>query len=499
MTSLARDLLRSTADIQRDRIAVQTESSSATFDELRELVERRASYLSSRVELDEEARWIPLLVDFSLDSIVNTLACLVGNLPFVVLDPEVPPERLEQLLALLGNPEQVVGTPQVSYVLPDGVTLLAPTLDDAGERIELREVDPDSIQLVMTTSGSTGEPKGVLMSFGVVEERIKIIQQRFDSEAEDPRSSLLNPLHFMGGLVGLFPLLLGESIVFLDPRRFSPKQLLQRLVAANLTQLYVTPQIGRLLSRIPESVPGQFDRLRTIVTGAETVRYEYFAGLVHRVPEHAQLVQIFGSSEGPQSFLSRVQLSRMPSRGVMLLGEPADLDNVRLVQWEGSDEGLHELWRSGPILSGYLGALELNERQFHRDPEGKRWWKSGDLFSKSAKGGWMFSGRSDDMVKIRGKFASPSEVVKVLAEMPHIRASIVLPETEDGRTRFVAHLEVGDSTHITVEEIRRVLAARLPAHLVPARFHLHEELPLTVRGKTDRKALRDGTLPSEQN
>ena len=499
MTSLARTLLHSTADRHPERIAVETDTVSVTFAELCELVDRRVDYLVSHVVLDDSTSWAPLLVDYSLDSVVSVLACLTGSIPFAPLDSEVPSERLRRLLSLLGNPRQVIGAPKANSVLPEGASLLTPTLSEGRNRPVYRDSDPEDTHLVVTTSGTTGTPKAVLVSFSVVNERITIAQRRYDFDAENPHSSLMSPLHFMGGIVGLLPLLFGESIVFLDPRRYSPKDLLQRLVAANLTQLYVTPQICRLLSLLPETVPGRFHRLRTIVTGAETMRYEYFSGLSRRVPKNAELIQIFGSSEAPQSFMSRAQVACMPSRGVMPLGDPTDPDNIRLVPLEGGDEGLHELWRAGPILSGYLGAPELNERQFHIDGEGKRWWKSGDLFVKSTEGGWIFSGRSDDMVKIHGKLASPAEVVKVLAEVPSVRASLVLPETEDGRTRFVAHIEVNSVGEVDAAEVRRFLSAQLPTHLVPARFHFYESLPLTVRGKTDRKALREGTLPPDPN
>ena len=101
-------------------------------------------------------------------------------------------------------------------------------------------------------------------------------------------------------------------------------------------------------------------------------------------------------------------------------------------------------------------------------------------------------GRVDDIVKVRGKLASPSDVTAVLLSIDGVRSAITMPVVVAGNTRLESHVELQPGSTLTLDEVREVLSARLPAHLMPSAVMRHATLPINARGKVDRRALSEG-------
>jgi acyl carrier protein len=143
----------------------------------------------------------------------------------------------------------------------------------------------------------------------------------------------------------------------------------------------------------------------------------------------------------------------------------------------------------------YLGRPEMTEARFVSDPfdpmPGGRLYRTGDLARHLPDGSIEFLGRIDDQVKLRGYRIEPSEIEAALAQHPAVREAVVLArEAEPGRQWLVAYATpraVGGS--LDPNALRRFLRDRLPEYMVPARFVLINEMPLTTNKKIDRKAL----------
>ncbi len=195
--------------------------------------------------------------------------------------------------------------------------------------------------------------------------------------------------------------------------------------------------------------------MRRLQTGSEGFRYESLAGLLSILPPSVEVMFGFGATESYLILAYRFTLGGAPEAGAVPLGLPVEADEVRFRPVPDVGDGVVEVVSSGALASGYLGDEEQTRSRFLTDPDGQRWWSSGDLVRMNDDGLYEHLGRSDDIVKIRGKIASPSEVEAVLLRIPGIRQAVVVPHEQDAVMR-------------------------------------HRFLPATARGKVDRQALMAG-------
>ena len=176
---------------------------------------------------------------------------------------------------------------------------------------------------------------------------------------------------------------------------------------------------------------------------------------------------------------------------------PIRIDKETSIRLEPSDDDpppvhggtVGEIIFRGDVASRYLGQPELTDLRFGVDPDGVRFWRSGDLAEQLPDGSLFLRGRMDDMVKINGKLVEPAESLALLRAYPGLRAVEVLPYTYvSGRVVLVAHVVADDG--VSPDSIRQMLMDRLPIHVIPGVLMRHEDLPLTDRGKADRQALQ---------
>jgi acyl-coenzyme A synthetase/AMP-(fatty) acid ligase len=150
-----------------------------------------------------------------------------------------------------------------------------------------------------------------------------------------------------------------------------------------------------------------------------------------------------------------------------------------------------ELYIGGPGLAlGYLNRPELTAERFVEDG-GRRWYRSGDLARRAADGGLEYLGRTDRQVKLRGFRIELGEIESVLAQSDRVAAvAVVAVERPSSGSMLVARVVPSAwPADDLVGHLRRLAAERLPRHMLPARYEVMDELPLTLSGKLDRRRL----------
>jgi len=472
-----------------DGIALSDGTTSLTFAQVESMSTNLAAELVHTWRKARRPRFLPLMVDFGLESAVAALACIRFRIPFCPLELSTPPARLEMLLTRLGNPQEIWVPHRAG---DDWIAKLNRNCDPYNSEDKqsgiYREVKNAKEGVVIFTSGTTGSPKGVVLSWPAFDKRWKLRARISEKTREEARTTLLVGLNWIVGLCRLARILAGVGVLRIDPAQHGLRSVLHEANRFGITHLSMPNQIARLIAESKLPMEMEMPTVIEVSLGGEAFRFEQLAKLAPMFNPKTVFHFSFGYSEAPLSFLYRSQFDSLPQEGKVGLGQLFDHETTRLEPIE-PDGNVREIWCTGSIADEYLGQPDLTKMRFEVASDGRRWWKSGDLVQKDVFGQYFHFGRVDDLVKINGKLASPSETEAALLRIEGVRCALVVPSADPKGPHFIAHIEVNDIKAVSTREVKEYLRKVLEPHLVPKEIFLHGELPKTARGKVDRQKL----------
>ncbi|GAB7110203.1 hypothetical protein JCM4814A_85180 [Streptomyces phaeofaciens JCM 4814] len=476
-----------------DAVAVACGDTTLTYAELDARADRLARRLTAAGVGPESP--VGLLMERSADLVTAVLAVLKAGGCYVPLNDRHPAERSHGMLERAG----------AVLLLADPATLARPAVTEAPvpvlDATENPPVaagadprpprSPDQAAYIMYTSGSTGEPKGIVVTHG------SVAALALDQGWGDAHRRVLahSPHSFDASTYELWvPLLSGGRIVMAPPGQLDTATLGRLVTEHGVTALFLTTALFNLVA---EECPEILSGVREVWTGGEAASATAFRRARAAAPDTV-LTNAYGPTE-TTTFATRHRYApAAPDEPRIPIGTP--LDNTRLYVL---DDGLRqvpvgvpgELFIGGSGLArGYLGRPAHTAERFLPDPfgaPGTRMYRTGDLARWRADGTVEYLGRADTQVKVRGFRIEPGEIEAALERCPGVdRAAVVLREDPPGQRRLVAYaVPAPGAAPPPPGDLRRALAARLPDYMLPAAFVVLPELPLTVNGKLDRRAL----------
>ncbi|MFD9691247.1 amino acid adenylation domain-containing protein [Kitasatospora sp. NPDC001309] len=500
-TSLHAAFRRAAAD-HPDRVAVRDGHRELTYAEL----DAVSGSLAAHLRRTARGPYVGLALRPGLHLVTAVLAVLRAGKAYVPVDPDSPPERmrriLEQFLALplLAEDEVLPGLPALPGVRPvriseamaaaDGL----PPLPSAEPPFAPAEPHPESPAYVIFTSGSTGVPKGVVVSHHNVLRLFRSCARHLDFRPDDVWCLFHSPA-FDFSVWELFgPLLHGGRLEIVPPgTKRTPADFARFLGDRAVTVLNQTPSAFRQLCTV--LTPEQTHRLalRRVVLGGERLDPGALRPWYALAGDAVELINMYGITETTVHVTcARLSPRDAEAGGPGTIGRPLPDLEVRVV-----DERLRpvpdgtpgELLVSGAGLAlGYLGDPAMTAARFREDVEpGRRWYRSGDEVLRTADGDLVYLGRLDRQTKLNGYRIELGEVETALRGLPGVLDCHVLLDTAPPAPRLVAHLVLEEA--VPVETVRDSLARTLPAYMVPTVYVPVPELPLTLNGKVDEKAL----------
>lgn len=447
-------------------VAIDHTEAILTFGELHERAQQRVSELETDVYSEPQTAVVPVLVDFGLNSVIDIIAHLSLRQPFAPISSTTPAGRLRDYRSRL---EQWNGL--FSSARPG-------------------RVNPSNTGVVLFTSGSTGRPKGVVIPWGTIDFRLQDYFATLGRNALPLRFSSLAPLSVASGLLQIFLLLNGATMVRRDPSSLSPRALLDELSRSRISHLFLPSQIFRMLVQLADLGEVHFPDCELLSIGGESVRCEDVQRFRRTVPEKVILRHVLGATESMTYLSYSTPLDSLPHSGQVPVNGPTIPPTSRLIP---ISDAVYEVWCTGPIASGYLDDESLDRSLFTFDPKGVRWWKSGDLVSWGQDGNLLHRGRRDDTIHIPGKLASPTELIHQLLEIPAITGVVVMVDSINGEARFDAHVEVPQPEGFFEDSVREHLAQVLESHMLPRRIVQWASFPVDSQGKADRSVMRAST------
>ncbi|CAM5226456.1 hypothetical protein GCM10010329_46680 [Streptomyces spiroverticillatus] len=489
-----------------DLPAVESASTSLTYGQLADLVNR----LARRLIADGlgPGDLVGISVPRGTDQVVAALAVTTAGAGYVPLDPGYPTALLRHMAADSGLrtllhtgpvPVDVTGLRTVDLAAPDpdpdAEDRPAVPVADAQRRRPLRA---DDTAYVIYTSGSAGTPKGVVIPHAGMA-ALAEAQQHWIAPGPGDRVLQWASFNFDAGFWDLtLALLSGATLVLTDDRAVLPGEELRRTLIDRRISHAVLPPVA-LTATDPDGVlPGGV----VLSTGDSCT-----PALVARWAPGRRMFNGYGPTEMTVgvTMAGPVRPGEPVSIGEPWPGNEVRVLDVDLQPCQYGEEGELYLVGEGEAL-GYLNRPALTAERFVADPygaPGSRMYRSGDLGYLDKDGPLYFTGRADRQVKLRGFRVELGEVEAALESCAEVRLGAVVVTGEVDSARLVAFVVPGtDRSEGLAEELRGVLAARLPAHMVPSRIEVVATLPMTSNGKIDRRVLAEraaGSLPAGES
>lgn len=497
-----------TAQVPRrsSQAAVITSDRILTYAELYRLSTQIGHWLRQMGALPNSL--VAVVMEKGWEQIAAVLGVMQSGAAYLPIDPNLPQERINYLLEN-GQVKLVLTQPRVDDKLNWPLTGIQRLLVDDEHLVGMSDQPleasqtPDDLAYVLFTSGSTGLPKGAMITQRGAVNAIAYTNRRFAIGPED-RVLALTALHHDMSVFDIFgSLAAGGTIVMpepgatRDPARWAELMLSERVtiwnsVPALLTMLVeyadgrpeVLPQTLRLAFVGGDWIPlGLPDQLKSLVEGVQMVSV---GG-----PTETTLWNILYPVEGVD-----------PAWKSIPYGRP--IANTRYHVLNKALEPC-PVWVAGQLYIGGVGLAqgywrdeEKTSAAFFAHPRtGERLYRSGDLGRFLPDGNIEFIGREDFQVKIRGHRIELGEIEAALQTHPLIHAGVVTAIGEgQEKKRLVGYVVARQGSTLTVDDLRSFLKGKLSDHMVPSDFVILDALPLTPNGKVDRACLPHPQEPS---
>jgi acyl-CoA synthetase (AMP-forming)/AMP-acid ligase II len=380
--------------------------------------------------------------------------------------------------------------------LPDAISFEAALAADAAPPAN-RGTDLDLAMLVYT-SGSTGFPKGVMMTHANVVAAATSITTYLENTADDVILNVL-PISFDYGLYQvLMAAKLGATLVLEQSFAF-PQAIFARMTAERVTGLPLVPTMAAIILQMRDLEPGAFPHLRYITNTAAALPPAHIARLQELFPT-ARLYSMYGLTECKRcTYLPPAELARRPgSVGIAIPGTEAYVVDEHGARVPPGVTG--ELVIRGPhVMQGYWEDPAATARALRPGPHDKeKVLHTGDLFRTDADGFLYFVGRKDDIIKTRGEKVSPKEIENVLYALSGIREAAVVgvPDPILGLA-IKAVIAADPQAQLTAQHVIRHCAQHLEDFMVPKVVEFRAALPKTESGKISRRQVAAEQVAAE--
>jgi len=485
------DLFEKQVEKTPNEIAVVFEDQKLTYRELNEKANALAKVLLQKnVQVGDI---VAIYLHKSLEVVVSMFAILKAGAAFLPLDTDYPKDRLDYILQN-STPKLILSSKDLApdLSLPLLLVDLAEDFYTTQEKNNLHlALTPENLMYVMYTSGSTGNPKGVMVKHKNI---IRLAAfPNFITFAEKEVMVQTGTIVFDACIFEIFGCLLhGFSLHILKKEflldTFSFADFLEK---QKVTILFLTTG---LFNQFGLQHPSMFQHLNYLLTGGDVISKESMQKILACNPK-LKIINCYGPTEnGSYSTCYPIH----GDEKIIPIGKPITNSTVYVVQQNHlCPVGVPgELWVGGDGLAkGYFHRPDLTQQQFISNPFGEGMlYKTGDLVKWLPDGNLEFLGRIDNQVKVRGFRIELSEIDRKILLDTSIKQSLTVVKNIH-QSKVICSYLVSDR-EISIKDLKATLAKSLPSYMIPAFIMQLPAFPLNINGKTDVKAF---PLPDETN
>jgi amino acid adenylation domain-containing protein len=516
---LTHHYLKETVSKYPQKTAVTDGSTSITFGQLDAGSDRLAGFL---FELGvSKGDHVAYFMRRRPECVTATLGILKSGAAYIPLDPKMPQDRLIKIIkdsnpkTIICDDSTVLEAINLRYLLEDHPYSLI-SMDTHNELVNSRELvlffngayssppiyhipagSPDDVAYILYTSGSTGNPKGVMVTHKNIRNYIDWAVEYFNISADD-RLLGTAPLYFDMSTFDIFCALSAGATLYLatENKLLFPTHLAQFIEENQINLWKGVSSLLMYMCRAGVVRSGRMDTLQTVIFAGEPLAAKYLAQWMEAFPQ-VSFYNGYGPTEATGVSLCYHVTQTPKQREEIPIGRPCKGAKVIVLDDDGvpvKPGEIGELCISGVCLAnGYLNDPEKTSKHFTEPPPGsdmgERIYHTGDLVRLSPDGEYVFISRKDQQVKWMGYRIELGEIETNLLAFPNVNdAAVLLIEIGDAEiSELIAFFE-SDSI-LSSHDLSQFLGKRLPNYMVPKSFIQVNPLPRNDRGKIDRKEI----------
>ncbi len=495
-----------------NEVALQIGDVVLTYSEVNKKSNRIAHFLRKKGAVENSK--VTIYTYRSVEYILALLAVMKLRCAFIPIAADQPEERINYIISNSGSDLVLTETNLKRKLSNTNIPVLElqeviqDSQIESAENLKL-ELFKNDLAYVLYTSGSTGNPKGVLISHGALSNYILWAKDYYKTDHTSV-FPLFTSIGFDLTITStILPLVIGGKIVIYKENPFAPDLGLLQLLGENivntikLTPSHLTFLQGRDLSH---------SNIRKIIVGGEDFKVQLGKSILEAFGNNVKIYNEYGPTEATVGcIVSEFKLDTHQGNSIPI-GKPISnmhayiLDAYKNFMPKGV---IGELYLSGNSLAdGYLQLSDLTSTKFIENPfvSGEKMYRTGDLARINREGDYEYFGRIDEQIKIKGHRVELTDIESNILNFEGVDNCAVLMRIVENDT---SSNEVSDNTQqliayytsekpISTKDFRKNLVNKMPSYMVPDTFIHLDELPLTSNGKIDKKCLKENKYQKKE-
>jgi non-ribosomal peptide synthetase component F/acyl carrier protein len=502
----------------QNKTCIINDGESYSFSQFDQLASVYAGRLVTEYKRENKGQ-VFILLDMNYDLVVMMYALYRSRIPFCVIDPIFPVERI---LKLIENVDKAIVVSDFEHLslleqetLPSNATLINYyTIEQSDEAITSLESatennsseiklnrDDNDLAFTIYTSGSTGEPKGVCHSYSNFNYYIKSYIDNGFFNADDTLALLTHPAHAVGLIDAFTSLLVGMPLNIYNirvPSNFS--KLAVWLDINKVTVLHTVPTVYRCIINQMDTFDLGLENIKLVVLGGEEVARADFSNFKKRFPRDSVFVNFYGASEVLAISFLELKQDDTYTKSRVSSGKVIRGTDIKILDRSGFPLeyfGVGEIVVCNDFLAkGYLNneQIEQNHVTLVNCENEIIGYKTGDLGRCLPNGEIEVIGRINDWTKLRGFRVDFSEIEEALMEIEGISMAVVFTNSypagdKEDKNEYLAAMYLGDHD-LKYNDIKSVLVRKLPSYMIPLNICCVDKFPLNQNGKFDKRMAR---------
>lgn len=494
------ELIERNTAIWNNKVAIkQWENHTLTYQELDTQSLQLARILFKKYPTAGEQIRVAVRMKPGIELAITLLAILKAGMIIIPLNYDDPDERVRTIINNANMDVVIIDDHRMN--ISECITydsLQAISINDQ-HQVVLPKVSPEALAYIIFTSGTTGEPKGVMIEHKSLINTLLACQNAFmfnESDIFACASVFAFDIFFFEFFAALIA---GGTTYFINKMELLDPEIIS-LIIPEITCMHLVPGVAHgLLNLLHAHHIFSSLTMRHFATGGDLVNNSLLIELRKQFPK-AELSVLYGPTESA-ILASRYIVNSQLLDGNHPIGKPLDNTIILISDEAGNQQPIGipgMLYIGGPGVSrGYINSPELNQEKFVTI-NNQRYFKTGDIARWLPNGIIDFIGRVDNQIKIRGHRIELGEVNASLYSYPAIKEAVAVVDMAENHKQLIAYVVLKKEClqeQGIKQALKSHLQAKLPHYMVPNTIIILDKLPLTKNGKIDKKAL-SGYIPA---